>query len=117
MNLDCPSRGAHDLAGTSGSAGLIHPTVRTELRAPLCFPDGYTTVADVVTFRGLVDGREHLLLSLGDWRGSVIEVRLAARPPVRAASRLCSAEDQPMRHDRTSLPGGTDSRVATNGGG
>lgn len=41
------------------------------MRVPLRFGDGYTTTADVVTFDGLVDGREHLLLGLGDWRAAL----------------------------------------------
>ncbi|GAA1405601.1 GTP cyclohydrolase II [Catellatospora coxensis] len=41
-------------------------TVRTQVQVPLRFPDGYTTTARVVTFTGLVDGREHLALGLGD---------------------------------------------------
>ncbi|WP_144128049.1 GTP cyclohydrolase II [Catellatospora sichuanensis] len=41
-------------------------TVRTQVQVPMRFPDGYTTMARVVTFTGLVDGREHLALGLGD---------------------------------------------------
>jgi GTP cyclohydrolase II len=39
--------------------------IRTQVRVPLCFPDGYATTALVSSFRGLVDGREHLALALG----------------------------------------------------
>jgi GTP cyclohydrolase II len=39
--------------------------VRTAVRVPLRFPDGYATTALVTSFRGLVDGREHLALALG----------------------------------------------------
>lgn len=46
-------------------------TERTRVQVPLRFGDGYTTTADVVTFDGLVDGREHLLLGLGDWRAAL----------------------------------------------
>ena len=35
------------------------------------FADGFSTTADVITFDGLVDGREHLLLGLGDWRAAM----------------------------------------------
>jgi GTP cyclohydrolase II len=38
---------------------------RTEVVVPLRFADGYTTTARVITFDGLVDGREHLALGLG----------------------------------------------------
>ena len=41
-------------------------TIRTELLVPLRYADGFTTTARVVTFDGLVDGREHLALGLGD---------------------------------------------------
>lgn len=41
------------------------------MRVPLRFGDGFTTTADVVTFDGLVDGREHLLLGLGDWQAAL----------------------------------------------
>lgn len=44
---------------------------RTRVRVPLRFADGFTTTADVVTFDGLVDRREHLLLGLGDWQAAL----------------------------------------------
>src|SRR5215213_9902275 len=47
------------------------PSVRTRVTVPLRFPDGYSTTADVFTFTGLADGKEHLLLGLGDWRQSL----------------------------------------------
>ena len=45
-------------------------TIRTQVTVPLAFPDGYATTARVFTFKGLVDGREHLALGLGDWAGA-----------------------------------------------
>ncbi|WP_431220117.1 GTP cyclohydrolase II [Leifsonia xyli] len=45
-------------------------TIRTRVRIPLAYGDGYRTPADVFTFNGLVDGREHLMLGLGDWENS-----------------------------------------------
>jgi GTP cyclohydrolase II len=45
-----------------------HPAdaaIRTQVRVPLRFPDGYATTALVSSFRGLVDNREHLALALG----------------------------------------------------
>jgi GTP cyclohydrolase II len=44
--------------------------VRTKVRVPLRFPDGWGTTADVFTFTGLVDGKEHLALGLGDYAGA-----------------------------------------------
>src|SRR4051794_4215112 len=46
-------------------------TVRARVTVPLRFPDGYATTADVSTFTGLSDGKEHLLLGLGNWRGAL----------------------------------------------
>jgi GTP cyclohydrolase II len=46
-------------------------SVRTQVPVPLRFSDGYATTARVFSFDGLVDGREHLALGLGDWAGSL----------------------------------------------
>lgn len=46
-------------------------TERTRVRVPLRFADGFSTTVDVMTFDGLVDGREHLLLGLGDWKAAL----------------------------------------------
>lgn len=43
-------------------------TVRNRVSVPLEFPDGFTATATVVTFNGLTDGKEHLLLGLGTWK-------------------------------------------------
>lgn len=47
----------------------VMPTasVRTEVSVPLRFYDGYATTARVISFTGLVDGREHVALGLGRW--------------------------------------------------
>ena len=50
------------------SPASTESSVRTRVTVPLRFPDGYATTADVFTFTGLADGKEHLLLGLGDWR-------------------------------------------------
>ncbi|MFC7533488.1 GTP cyclohydrolase II [Actinoplanes sp. GCM10030250] len=44
--------------------------VRTRVTVPLEFPDGFTTTAEVITFTGLADGKEHLALALGDPAGA-----------------------------------------------
>jgi GTP cyclohydrolase II len=41
--------------------------IRARVRVPLRFPDGYGVAAEVFSFDGLRDGREHLALGLGDW--------------------------------------------------
>ncbi|MET7450295.1 GTP cyclohydrolase II [Streptomyces sp. NPDC005574] len=50
-------------------------TQRSRVRVPLRFHDGYAVDADLVTFHGLTDGREHLAIVLGD-PGPVPLVRL-----------------------------------------
>ncbi|XVV14389.1 GTP cyclohydrolase II [Actinoplanes sp. CA-131856] len=37
-------------------------SVRTRVHVPLRFADGFTATADVITFTGLADGKEHLAL-------------------------------------------------------
>ncbi|WP_430791838.1 GTP cyclohydrolase II [Actinoplanes sp. G11-F43] len=61
--------------------------VRTRVTVPLRFPDGYSTTADVFTFAGLADGREHLALGLGDWRSAV-----AGTPLVRPHSECLTGD-------------------------
>lgn len=41
-------------------------TVRSRVRIPLTFGDGYHVEAEAHTFHGLADGAEHLALALGD---------------------------------------------------
>ncbi len=50
--------------------------IRSRVTVPLRFADGYATAADVLTFDGLVDGREHLALVLGDRSRGVPLARL-----------------------------------------
>ncbi|MET7737103.1 GTP cyclohydrolase II [Streptomyces sp. NPDC005402] len=52
-------------------------TQRSRVRVPLRFGDGYRVDAELVTFHGLADGREHLAVVLGDPApGTVPLVRL-----------------------------------------
>ncbi|GLW33440.1 GTP cyclohydrolase II [Actinoplanes regularis] len=59
--------------------------IRTQVTVPLEFPDGYRTTAEVFTFTGLADGREHLALALGDWQN-------AANPLVRPHSECLTGD-------------------------
>jgi GTP cyclohydrolase II len=45
-------------------------TVRTQVSVPLRLPPALVTTAVLFTFDGLVDGREHVALGLGDWKGA-----------------------------------------------
>src|SRR5690242_3366183 len=46
-------------------------TVRSRVDLPMRFYDGYATFGCVFSFDGLVDGREHVAIGLGDWEGSL----------------------------------------------
>ncbi|QOW32820.1 GTP cyclohydrolase II [Nocardia seriolae] len=48
------------------SSTLVDAGIRTRVRIPLAFADGYSTTAQAVTFDGLADGREHVALVLGE---------------------------------------------------
>ena len=63
---------------------LPNATIRTQVSAPLRFADGYVATARVVSFNGLVDGREHLAFGLG--------ARVAAVTPVGGGRYLVAAQ-------------------------
>src|SRR3954463_3689370 len=65
------------------SPRLPAAAVRTQVTVPLRFPDGYATTARVMSFTGLVDGREHLALRLG---------RTSAVPLVRPHSECLTGD-------------------------
>jgi len=67
--------------------------VRTRVVVPLAFPDGYTTSAEVFTFTGLADGREHLALALGDWRTAVRRARFGGPGPLVRPHSECLTGD------------------------
>ncbi|MFS6531381.1 GTP cyclohydrolase II [Microbacterium aurugineum] len=68
-------------------------TERTRVRVPLRFGDGFSTTADVVTFDGLVDGREHLLLGLGDWRAALERATEGGEAPLVRPHSECLTGD------------------------
>ncbi|MEU4563930.1 GTP cyclohydrolase II [Actinoplanes sp. NPDC023936] len=67
--------------------------VRTRVSVPLRFPDGYTTTADVFTFTGLVDGREHLALGLGPWRAALVAAAAGETAPLVRPHSECLTGD------------------------
>jgi GTP cyclohydrolase II len=66
--------------------------VRSRVTVPLSFPDGYTTTADVYTFHGLSDGKEHLLLALGDRRQAPVPAADGGAPLVRLHSECLTGD-------------------------
>ena len=67
--------------------------VRTQVSVPLRFPDGYATSAQVFTFDGLADGKEHLLLGLGDWQGALRRSALGGSAPLVRPHSECLTGD------------------------
>jgi GTP cyclohydrolase II len=57
---------------TALSAVPLAAAVRTKVRVPLRFPDGWETAVDVFTFTGLADGKEHLALGIGDYENVAV---------------------------------------------
>ena len=72
---------------------LPDAVVRTQVTVPLRFPDGYATTAQVFTFTGLADGKEHLLLGLGDWRNAVVRSALGGEAPLVRPHSECLTGD------------------------
>jgi GTP cyclohydrolase II len=67
--------------------------IRTQVMVPLRFVDGYQTTARVFAFDGLVDGREHLALGLGDRAGlTTSRAASASVPLVRPHSECLTGE-------------------------
>jgi len=77
------------------SAMAIPPkaTVRTHVLVPLRLADGFATTARVFTFTGLVDGREHLALALGDRAAAVTRDRHEGPPPLVRLHSECLTGD------------------------
>ncbi|WP_430298448.1 GTP cyclohydrolase II [Sinomonas sp. B1-1] len=69
------------------------PEVRTHVRVPLALPDGFTTTADVFTFRHLADPLEHLLLGLGDWEGALARAADGGAAPLVRPHSECLTGD------------------------
>ncbi|MBV9356746.1 MAG: GTP cyclohydrolase II, partial [Chloroflexi bacterium] len=67
-------------------------TIRTQLRVPLRFSDGYATTARLFTFNGLVDGQENLAFGLGDRAAVVASAGRVGVPLVRLHSECLTGD-------------------------
>ena len=65
--------------GTLEGGTIPQATVRPRVTVPLRVADGYTTTARVLTFDGLVGGREPLAMGLRHWGRAVQDVPLVRR--------------------------------------
>jgi GTP cyclohydrolase II len=78
------------LTALTGLAAAPPASVRTSVVVPMRFGDGCATSARVTTFLGLVDGKEHLALGLGDWEGALAD---PARTPLVRPHSECLTGD------------------------
>jgi GTP cyclohydrolase II len=67
--------------------------VRTQVPVPLRFPDGYTAPAQLFSFHGLVDGREHIAVGLGDWAAAQDRSRAGEAAPLVRPHSECLTGD------------------------
>jgi GTP cyclohydrolase II len=81
------------LAELTGLGPVVPAAVRTAVTVPLRFPDGYATTARVFTFSGLVDGKEHLALGLGDWSGALTRSAAGGPAPLVRPHSECLTGD------------------------
>ena len=87
---------AHDpqaLAELTGLGLVPAAAVRTDVTVPLRFADGYRTTARVFTFEGLVDGKEHLAIGLGDWEGALARSAAGGPAPLVRPHSECLTGD------------------------
>jgi GTP cyclohydrolase II len=71
---------------------FVHAKVRSQVVVPLRFIDGFATTARIYAFDGLVDGREHLALGLGDRVAPARPGRAASEPLVRPHSECLTGD-------------------------
>jgi GTP cyclohydrolase II len=87
---------AHDpqaLAELTGLGLVPSSSIRTAVTVPLRFADGYRTTARVFTFEGLVDGKEHLAIGLGDWEGALARSAAGGPAPLVRPHSECLTGD------------------------
>lgn len=68
-------------------------TIRSRVTVPLRFPDGFVATAEVLTFHGLADGKEHLLLALGGWEQTLLRSASGGRGPLVRLHSECLTGD------------------------
>src|SRR5690242_13353171 len=67
-------------------------TIRTQVPVPLRFSDGFCTSARVFSFHGLVDGREHLAIGLGNRAAPLDRHPVKGAPLVRPHSECLTGD-------------------------
>lgn len=91
--LVTPFTSIADASPANHGAVPLPATVRTTVEVPMQFADGFTTSATVHTFFELADGKEHLLLGLGDWRGALERAAAGGPAPLVRLHSECLTGD------------------------
>ncbi|PKQ18390.1 MAG: GTP cyclohydrolase [Actinobacteria bacterium HGW-Actinobacteria-8] len=78
---------------TDESREIEPASVRTAVTVPLRFADGFSTPGRVMTFRGLLDGKEHLAIGLGDWEGALARSVSGGKSPLVRPHSECLTGD------------------------
>ena len=68
-------------------------TVRRRVRVPLRTNDDFQAQAEVMTFDGLADGRDHVALALGPWREALRRASMGGPPPLVRLHSECLTGD------------------------
>ncbi|WP_304663860.1 GTP cyclohydrolase II RibA [Pseudarthrobacter sulfonivorans] len=68
-------------------------SVRSRVTVPLRFPDGLTATAEVMTFHGLADGMEHLMIGLGPWQQALLDAGADGTAPLVRLHSECLTGD------------------------
>lgn len=67
--------------------------VRSRVSVPLRFADGFTADAEVLTFIGLTDGKEHLLVAFGEWEQALLDAARGGSGPLVRLHSECLTGD------------------------
>jgi GTP cyclohydrolase II len=77
----------------TGKELLGAAALRTSVGVPFRFADGYSTPAQVMTFTGLADGKEHLALGLGEWNEAIARAATGGEPVLVRPHSECLTGD------------------------
>ena len=75
------------------NAAIGAATVHSQVAVPLRVSDGFTVAADVLTFDGLADGKEHMPLSLGQREQALLHPVPQYRAPLVRLHSECLTGD------------------------
>jgi GTP cyclohydrolase II len=88
-----PSRSSARPSPPSPAGSVPTAEVRRQVTLPVRTPDGFATEAKVFTFDGLVDGKEHVALGLGDWQRALLRRATAGSAPLVRLHSECLTGD------------------------